>query len=227
MEAADSNGGNANINGDAVGIGGTPARTLPMGTIFSVLPKFDGKNMPLSDWVSRLQCTLKIYNISPDLEVDIALTALEGEARRNVCLQPELTRSTLKELVKFLEEIYGETASAGHLRAKFFSKLQREEEGISQYATALQEVFEEVQRKEADGLGGMGSKDRILREQFILGLHSTSLRQALSARVRADPALTFRQVMAETVARSKEESYASGAFRVEFQYLQMTLNSAG
>lgn len=213
MEAAEGNVHDVNVS--TSGNGGTLARALPIGTLFNLLPKFDGQNMTLSDWVTRLQSAVRIYNVSPELQVEIALAALEGEARRNVLLQPEATRNTLQEMVRFLEEIYGETASAGHLRAKFFYRIQREDEGVSQYATALQEVLAEVQKKEADGVTGMGPIDRILREQFILGLYSNPLKQALRERVRVDPTLTFRQILAEAVTRNKEDGYASGVIRTQ------------
>lgn len=201
------------ITPPAVGV--APTMCLPAGAILNQLVRFDGQNMLLEDWAAHLKSTLRLYNLATDLQADVALNALEGDARRTIMLRPEEERKTLDAIFSILESIYGETSGTGTLRSRFFTRFQREDETIPQFANALQEIWAHIRKREASGANVLGNGDQILRDQFILGLRSPPLRQALRERILVDATLQFQRIQAEAVARDKEEAYGVHTVRMQ------------
>lgn len=64
----------------------------------------------------------------------------DGEAKREVLALPAEQRVTVDQIVAFLKSIYGDVVPLATLRSQFFTRKQRTDENIRQFALVLQEL---------------------------------------------------------------------------------------
>lgn len=69
------------------------------------------------------------------------LGSLEVGAYKAVLQLPVAERGSLDEIVAHLEVLYRPVAVTTHLRTRFFTRVQREEETLPQFAVALWEFW--------------------------------------------------------------------------------------
>lgn len=180
----------------------------PVGALLQYLPKFDGKNMTLQDWIERVRSAVRMCNLTPELRAEIALSALEGDVRRTVMVRPESERDTLDKIFALLELAQGGRAKVTQLRSRFFNRPQKEGETLMQYSTALQEILNEVRRRDPEAMGAFQEVDRLLRDQFTAGLANKFLQDKLQEMTRMTTGLSFYQVYLAAIEREDELSPA-------------------
>lgn len=81
--------------------------------------------MTLQDWTERVQSAVRMCNLTPELQAEVALGALEGDIRRAVMVRPESEWDTLEKIFSLLEKAQGGTKVV-QLRSHFFNRPQRE-----------------------------------------------------------------------------------------------------
>ena len=172
----------------------------------ALIPKFNGANIPLTDWVERLDSSVRLFEIPAAHFADLAVNALEGEARRAVMVLPEKERDNRAAIVARLESLYGENTPIAELRKNFYSREQYDRETIPQFAVALQEIWCRLEEKMAPTGTGVANPDQLIRDQFLAGVWSPSLKRALKDRVRADGTVKFAVILQEAIEREQEES---------------------
>lgn len=152
-------------------------------------PKFKGGQEPeqsFQDWHTAQTTMLDMYPLSEAQKVSALINNLEGEARWEVFALPVDQRATVQAIFSFLEGIYGDTTPLASLRSKFFTRKQRAEENVRQFALVLQELTNRLTARGDKTTGG-----HILRDQFISGLLDGGLRRELRGMVRASANLSY------------------------------------
>lgn len=181
-----------------------PVEYFPVGALLRHLPKFDGKNMTLQDWTERVRGAVKVCNLTPELRAEVALGTLEGDMRRTVMVRPECERNTLEKIFSLLEGAQGGRAKVVQLRSHFFNRPQREGETLMQYSNALQETLNEIQRRDPEAMGAFREVDRLLRDQFIVGLSNKFLQDKLQEMTRTTADMPFYNIYLAAVEREEE-----------------------
>lgn len=177
----------------------------PYGAALALIPKFNGTNISLADWVERLDSSARLFQIPTERLADLAINALEGEARRAVMVLPEKDRDSRTAIVLRLESLYGQSTPIAELRRRLYTRSQHDQETMSQYAVALQEIWCQLEKQMAPTGTGISNPDQLIRDQFLFGVRSSSIKRALRDRVRADDTVKFVDILQEAIEREQEE----------------------
>lgn len=165
--------------------------------------KFNGDQMAqgnnFQDWYNMQTSMFNIYPFSEVQKVSALISNLDGEAKREVLALPIAQRTTAEQMLSFLKSIYGDIVPLATLCAQFFTRKQRTDENVRQFALALQELSNRLENR-GDGTI-MGN---VLRDQFILGLCDAGLRRELRGMVRTAPDISFVEVKQEAILRAEE-----------------------
>lgn len=170
--------------------------------------KFRGKNsdVGLGEWEANLKVTFRMFNLASNVQADVAIQSLEGEAKRQVLILPETERDAFEKIVTVLKELYGDKMPASVLRSMCFSCRQELPETVQEFALRLQELFQKLRKRDPEGTP---NSDRLLREQFIDGLTDRFLRRELRMLTLTTPTLSFSDINRE--ARLRQEAEGEGA----------------
>lgn len=187
---------------------GTSVGPTGMATPFFIgapwVPKFKGtgSNTSFMEWKQQIQAMLRAQAWTSEQRCDFLLSALEGDARREVVILEPEDRSTPELIFRHLEELFGDKISIALLRSMFFDCRQRPGETVRAFMLRLRELAQRLQRRDPRGLEQV---DRLLRDQFLLGMYEGDLRQELKRQVRRDPDLTFDQVRREALYQEEDQ----------------------
>lgn len=165
--------------------------------------KFSGdksqQHVHFQEWVRAQRIMLDMQMVSESQKVSMLLSNLDGEAKREVLALLDTESKTAEQVLTFLEGIYGYNIPLALLRSQFFGRKQRSQESVRQFALALQEFSNRLQKQ-----GDTTNSGHVLRDQFILGLLDPVVRQELRVRVRMEPNLSFTEAKQEAIWRSEE-----------------------
>ncbi|XP_063075849.1 uncharacterized protein LOC134465891 isoform X1 [Engraulis encrasicolus] len=176
------------------------------------VPKFGEKNGPLlKEWRGQMEIYLRAQTLTAAQEVDFILSALQGDAKREVSLLPATDKDTAEKIFATLEKIYGDNKSVSHIRAKFFKCQQQAGEGVGPFILRLRESHSRWRKKEPV----VGSDDEMLRGQLVLGLQPGPIQTELQRRVRRETTLTFNDACKEAKAMEKEMEKAHATNEVD------------
>lgn len=161
-------------------------------------PKFKGGEQEHSfqDWLTAQNTMFDMYPLSEAQKVSTLINNLEGEPRREVLAMPADQRATVQNIIKFLKGIYGDTTPLANLRSQFFTRKQRTDENVRQFALGLQELSNRLTVR-----GDSTTSGNVLRDQFISGLLDNALRRELRNMVRTTSTLTFADIKREAIVR--------------------------
>lgn len=195
----------------------TPVFMYPCFSGAPGLIKFNGKTsaISLSEWKATLQTMFNVQYIPVTHQVDLVLSGLEGEAKREILILPIEQRNTVKLIFDKLDELYGDRLPASVLRSLYFSCTQEARETTRTFALRLQELFRRLQNRDPRGIG---NEDVLLRDQFVDGLRDTTLRRELRTKLLLQEGLTFAQVRQEVLARVEvygEEEIPAQSYAVQ------------
>lgn len=205
--------------------GTTPSQSSNMNMVmFPVMmgapwcPKFKGgqeSEHGFQDWRTAQTTMFDMYPLSEAQKVSSLINNLEGEARREVLALPVAQRATVQTILSFLEGIYGDTTPLASLRSKFFTRKQRAEENVRQFALVLQELSNRLTAR-----GDKTTEGHILRDQFISGLLDGGLRRELRGMVRASVNLSFADIKREAMLRVEDLENTTHAMAAAVQIKQ-------
>lgn len=187
------------------GAAGPAAMMMPFFMGCPWVQKFNGENaqVKFGDWKHQVESMLSFQPLTDSQKADILLNLLEGEAKREILTLERQGRDTPKKIFDVLHVLYGENTHVSVLRTRFFNCRQQPQESLKSFSLQLRELFLMLkQRDEAE----LGDGDAILRDQFIMGLRDSSLRQELRRLVRKTPALSFDEVKMEALALEQEQA---------------------
>ncbi|KAL2086283.1 hypothetical protein ACEWY4_017342 [Coilia grayii] len=78
-------------------------------------------------------------------------------------------------------------------------------QSIRSFALQLRELFVRLRNRDDHGLG---NEDALMRDQFLLGLRDSPIRQCLKTQLRRDPALTYEAIRREALALELDQQEA-------------------
>ncbi|KAJ8021755.1 hypothetical protein HOLleu_39047 [Holothuria leucospilota] len=152
------------------------------------------------EWVGSLSAAIKAWRTPDDQQAELALRYLGGVARREVLVLEEAKRTTLKGVLDHLEAIYGDHTPLVKLMGEFYARCQQRDESIRQYSLCLEELLRRVALRYPQALP---NADRTLRDKFVDGIKSHTIRMELKKEVRKRDGITFPQVKAEALELEK------------------------
>ncbi|XP_044141671.1 probable G-protein coupled receptor 139, partial [Bufo gargarizans] len=187
--------------------------------------KYDGNNMLLPDWVERLRTAARLYEVPAAHQTNLALNALEGDARQAVIVLPLKQWNTIDAFLGRLESLYGDVTFATDLQKKFYTRIQQEGESVQQFSVALQVLWKQLMKKDQEGCSAVLNADRLLRDQFISGLRCRMTRRALWDYVRLADDGSLQDVMREAIVLTKDEMESACVAVQELQHRETPGNT--
>lgn len=166
------------------------------------VPKFgEGGPSKFQEWRNQIEAFIRAQGLNEVQRVDFVLSALEGNAKREIILLAEGERNTDVKILDALASLYGGQQSVAQLRIQFFNCKQQPGEGVGPFTLRLRELHQRWRDKEPLTAG---TDDELLRTQCIMGLRHGLIKQELSRQVRRAPTSTFADTCSEAKALEQE-----------------------
>lgn len=165
--------------------------------------KFDGKKngIKCADWSGQMKALLRAQGLSEQQKIDFILTAIEGDATREVQLLEEENRNTADKIFDFLNQLYGRVTPVADLRMRFFNMRQNNGETFSEFSLRMREAFQQWKAAEPEG---SARQESTLRDQMINGLQIGPLKKELQRQMHRNPDLTCDELFQEVKELEKE-----------------------
>lgn len=168
------------------------------------LPTFEGKQgEKVIEWRTKIEMFLRAQGLPAEQKVDFILSALGGEAKREILLVSPDERDTDKKILDFLSSLYGGSQALATLRAQFYECRQGAEEGMGTFILRFRELYHKWQVRDPPS---QGTEDELLRTQFIRGLQENPVKQELKRLLRRTPEMTFPAICIEAKALEREQT---------------------
>ncbi|XP_073418046.1 uncharacterized protein [Dendrobates tinctorius] len=151
------------------------------------LPQYSGESHTLSEFKERLCSLFKVYPLSEDQKVNILIGQLTGAALREVKAWQATDKETVAKVLAKLRSTF-DTRPAAEIKMRFFGCKQRAPDSIRDYALNLQEALRAVKQDDPDSVK---EEDKLLKEQFIEGLLSSTHRGQLRILTMQTPDLNL------------------------------------
>ena len=135
---------------------------------------------------------------------------LKGEAKLTVRFLLGEENTDVTRVFDVLGKTYGDKVPVGTRLREFYDRKQGPGEKIRAYAYDLQEKLCRLKRRDP---GRVQDPDKMLKEQFVLGLRDDFLRREMKRQEKAQPALAFLDLMHSAITWSEEEEAPAGAAR--------------
>lgn len=195
----------------------TPLFVFPWFSGSTGMSKFSGEKTgaAFSQWKDNLVSMFRIQNIPPNMQKELVLSLLEGEARRQIMILSENNRDTVDKLFNHLSKLYGDKVPASVLRSMYFNCRQESRESVRAFALRLQELFQRLKKKDGESLA---REDVLLRDQFIDGQRDVVLRRELRTKLLLNPNISFADIQQEAIIRTEaygEEEVAAQVYYTE------------
>jgi hypothetical protein len=164
------------------------------------LRKFSGKKEEsVAEWEADARRYLRRVGQRGN-GVDLILDSLGGQARREILSTPE-GADNVEEIFELLREVYGDSRGAAELHALFVGRRQRPGETVTEYSTALKDLFFQLQGKQ---LGLLAVRNQMLTDQFIEGVRDRAAQPMLRKQASEFRGQTFERFRREALAWLKD-----------------------
>ncbi|XP_068116486.1 uncharacterized protein [Hyperolius riggenbachi] len=174
--------------------------------VVALLPKFNGANMPLGDWAKKVLGIVRAYRLSPEKQVEVAMSKLGGEARRAILYAAPQERRSLIKMIQVLEGKSEDPDYVHLLWRKLTERCQQENESIQHFGNALQELMAKVKKRRLGAKPIIANPEKWLKKLFIQGLRSAEVQKALQEMLARTPDLTFFQIQGAAVSLSGRQN---------------------
>lgn len=174
------------------------------------VPKFsgEGESCRFIEWRTQIEALIRAQGLSAEQRVDFVLSALEGNAKREVALLASEKRNTDTAILQELARLYGSQQPVAQLRICFFKCKQEPGEDVRAFTLRLRELHHKWRAREPLTAE---ADDELLRTQFITGLRPGTTSQELQRLLRRTATLTFAEACEEAKALEREQGQAEGA----------------
>lgn len=126
----------------AVGVEGEAGTTMaPLGLVLALVLKFNGSNIPLTEWEERLESDAHLYQVSAQLIAKLAINSLKDSVHKAMMVLPEKRLGNPRRIVTCLEGQLGEYVMIPELRRRFFIQRQQEDGSLTHFAVAQQNLW--------------------------------------------------------------------------------------
>lgn len=165
-------------------------------------PKFNGKSgIGISEWIEEAQACIRARHLSVSDQAFFLFDHLEGEAREEIRYRSDVERRDPDKIFLALHEVFGCSQSHVALQEAFFSRRQREGEGLLEFSLVLMGLMEKVKQRFP---GAVLNAPVLLRDQFVEHVADNSLRRELKQLVRRQPNITLLEVRSEAIRWEQE-----------------------
>ena len=187
-------------------LGATPVLTLPYIPLHITIPIFSGgdneHSLELEEWITRVKAAFQAWNTPKEQRAQVVIHHLSGEARREVLVLDQDVKDNAEALFKALREAYGDRSTTAALLSKLHSRGQKRGESTRQFALALQELAQRVERR---GPAHKMKMDDILCGCFLEGMLPGAVKVAVTRYYRRESKVDFKQLKEEARRIEVEE----------------------
>ena len=190
----------------------TPASLyIPRERKFSDFTGYPVQGEPcVEEWIASIKSCFKIARIPEEDKIELLRQHLKGEAKLTVRFLLSEENTDVTKVFDVLEKKYGDKVPVGTRLREFYDRKQGPGEKIRAYAYDLQEKLCKLKRRDP---GRVQDSDKMLKEQFVLGLRDDFLRRELKRQEKAQPAMAFLDLMHSAITWSEEEEDPAGTAR--------------
>lgn len=188
----------------------TSAQTTPA-TIYiprdRKLPDFTGcmskpGELSIEEWVASMKSAFQVMRVPTEDRVELVKQHLKDEAKATVKFMMDGKEESVDNIFTVLLDTYGDKVPIGTRLKDFYDRAQNTGETIRSYAYDLRERLNRVQRREP---ARVADAEKVLKEQLALGLKDDFLRREMKRRIKAEPDLSFVELMQAAITWSEEE----------------------
>jgi hypothetical protein len=202
MEAPEAADPGLEVDGDQVGSSSRWQAVRPPS-----LPKFSGEDAGEADqFILEARRILQNYKMDPGTATEWVIQALGGMARQEILGRPYEEVQTPDKILDILAETFGDRRGVSTLLSLFHSRRQGPNEGVLQYAQALQQLSGKLNRLQASTI-----TDTLLRDRFTEGLSLQPLRRDVRRYLRETEGVTFHMARTEAQRWMREDCDGDGA----------------
>ncbi|KAJ8025559.1 hypothetical protein HOLleu_33148 [Holothuria leucospilota] len=151
------------------------------------------------EWKAEVELAFKVWHTPEDQKAEFVIRYLGGEAKREVLVMDK--RDKIDDVMKLLESIYGDKMTVTTVLSKFYGRAQGALEGVRNYALSLQELSKRIPNGASESIS-----DKSLRDRFVDGLRSESLKSELKRTIRLKPLATFAEIKEESLVIAVEKN---------------------
>ena len=164
------------------------------------LPYFTGcGNSDVVAFTTEARRILANVSMDEGTAVEWLLQSLVGLPRLEVLPRLGVDVHTAEGVLEALHEAFGQQIRPGEILAKFYSRRQGKNEALLTYAQDLQQIAAKANQQQQGSLS-----DAQLRDKFVEGLHSASLRREVR-RLCQKEGYTYLQARAEALRWQRDE----------------------
>lgn len=175
--------------------------TFPWFMGAAYVPRFGGDRSTFAEWRVQVEAMLRAQGLGPQQQADFIMSALEGEAKRELLLVAPDERNTGEKVLELLKCEFAKPASKAQLRAAFFNCRQKSDESVHLFILRLRELFSRWRQHDQDVAG---DTDDLLLDQLLVGLRPGAVKQELNRQIRRSRDTTFPEACREARALEKE-----------------------
>lgn len=171
------------------------------------LPDFTGcvskpGDLSIEEWVASMKSAFQVMRVPTEDRVELVKQHLKDEAKATVKFMMDGKVESVENIFTVFLDTYGDKVPIGTRLKDFYDRAQNAGETIRSYAYDLRERLNRVQRREP---GRVADAEKVLKEQLVLGLKDDFLRREMKRRIKAEPDLSFVQLMQAAITWSEEE----------------------
>ena len=155
------------------------------------LSKFNGVDIDVADWVD--DATNAIAGLSEKDQVTFIKRHLEGDARKEVSLQPSSKIKTALEIFGVLKAAFGERRTAAKLKKLLYSRTQKDAESVRDFTRTMMGLAKRLPNEDE------ASRNKMLNEAVCENLKSQTLRDEARKLVDADINTPFTDVRSKLI----------------------------
>jgi hypothetical protein len=157
-------------------------------------------DVSVDNWIDDIEMTFPARKYTNSQKVGLIYSNLEGQAKDEIKLRMDIHQD-LEAMLEYLRSAFGNSETVTKLQQNFFERHQKNSESIRQYSYALQELFQNIIRKDRYVFP---NKDHTLCEGN--GLCDSFLWKEAKRLLRKNPTgfYTFRD---EIITVSEEEEF--------------------
>ena len=140
------------------------------------LSKFNGQDIDVTDWIEDARGA--IGGMKDSEQIPFLKRHLDGEARKEVGLQPANLIKKAEDIFTILKDAFGERRSAAKLKRLLYSRVQGNNETVRDFTRSLMDLASRLPH-ETDK-----TRDAMLKEVIVDNLSSRSVREACDTLLR-------------------------------------------
>lgn len=183
------------------------------------IAKFTGAE-DVDEWTQTVRVYVDSKSSSEREKVAFILDHLGEDAKTEVRLEIDPTKSKATELLEVLRNVYGVKESIFELQQIFYGRDQSEDESISEYSHVLMKHLFSMQKKAPEVYG---DSETILKQRFGEGVRELSLKRELKRLNRESPGLKFFQLRDQAIAWEKDTATKTSSEGNMFESLTQTV----